>query len=152
MKNKKALSEIVGYVLLIAIALALAVGVFAWLKVFTQESTLQKCPDGVSLIIEDYSYFCSAGEINLTLENKGLFSLDGFYARGTDNAETQPTKLIGDEFGNLFKKQLRPGETTSLILKFNNLNLALVQIQPFIDNTKGRAVCESVVNQKITCK
>jgi len=54
-KNKKAVSLMLSYVLLIVIAISVAIGVYAWLK-FVAEGTegLEKCPADVSLIIQNY--------------------------------------------------------------------------------------------------
>lgn len=76
MVNKKGVSEIVGYVLLIAIGIILAVIAYSYLKTYVPRNA-SECPSGVSLFIKEYS--CSENSINITLKNNGRFNVDGFY-------------------------------------------------------------------------
>jgi hypothetical protein len=84
MKNKKAVSEVVSYVMLIVIAITLSIIVFAFLR--TQVPTEQtECPDSVSIIIKDYT--CANQEININFQNKGNFLVDGVFIRFSDSSE-----------------------------------------------------------------
>jgi len=77
-EEKKAVSEIVSYVLLISLALGMSALVYSWLK-FKVEKPFpeESCPEGVSLIL--HSYNCTGqGIINITIRNKGRFLVDGF--------------------------------------------------------------------------
>ena len=79
MKNKKGLSEVVTYVLLIVTALSLSVIVFGFLQGIVPEEE-ESCPEGLGLIIKEVS--CESGdEIYVTFQNKGRFKIDGVYAR-----------------------------------------------------------------------
>ena len=80
-KDKKAINELVGYVLLVALAISLSIMVYYWLRTYVLPSQPRLCPDGVSLIVDAYS--CQAGSFNLSLRNKGLFNVDGFIVRGS---------------------------------------------------------------------
>jgi flagellin-like protein len=80
LKQKKALSEIVSYVLLIVIAVSLSVAVYAWLKVYIPKNTVE-CEDGVSLIIKDYSCDTTSNKLTITFQNKGLYDIDGVYIK-----------------------------------------------------------------------
>lgn len=79
-QNKKGLSEMVAYVLLIVIALGLSVAVFSYLKVFIPKEK-PECPADINLVISDYSCLLAAKQINLTITNKGLFKADAVYVR-----------------------------------------------------------------------
>ena len=63
-KNKRGISIVVGYVLLVSFAVFMGVVVYQWMKTFVPKETLD-CPEGTSLFIKDYTYKCSTGELNL---------------------------------------------------------------------------------------
>ena len=74
--NKKGISELVSYVLLISLAIIMAGLVFAYLRFYAQNPLpKQSCPE-VSLIIDNYS--CMNGTLNMTVKNQGRFDVDGF--------------------------------------------------------------------------
>src|SRR3989338_8510283 len=52
-ENKKAVSEVVSYVLLIVVAISLSIIVYAWIKIQLPKEIIE-CPEGVSVIIKDY--------------------------------------------------------------------------------------------------
>ena len=47
-KNKKGVSEIIGYILLVAIVVTISIFVYQWLKTYVPQDAIS-CPDGVSL-------------------------------------------------------------------------------------------------------
>ena len=65
-KEKKAVSLMISYVILITIAIAMAITVFAWLKLVANVEPLPSCGDGTSIIINDY--VCGGGILNLTIK------------------------------------------------------------------------------------
>ena len=79
-KNKKALSEIVSYVLLIIIAISLSVAVYAWLEVYVPKNTVE-CEQGASVVIKDFSCNTIGKKLNELGMNKGhkqtSFLIDG---------------------------------------------------------------------------
>lgn len=76
MHNKKGISELVSYVLLISLAIVMAGAVFAYLRFYAQNPLpKESCPE-VSLIIDSYS--CANATLNLTIKNQGRFDVDGF--------------------------------------------------------------------------
>ena len=72
--NKKAISIIIGYVLLVVIAISLSLLVYAWLKNYLPKD-VEKCPDSVSLTISNYNCDIEENKITLTLRNKGFFNI-----------------------------------------------------------------------------
>ena len=76
--NKRGVSVIVGYVLLVIIAVGLAGLVFTYLKVFIPKDKVE-CKTDVHLIMADYE--CQTNKLTITLQNKGLFTIDGAYIR-----------------------------------------------------------------------
>jgi len=79
MMDKKAVTEIVNYVLMVALAITMAGMVFAWMKFYTEKPFAeQSCPE-VSIVISDYN--CLGKILNLTVQNRGRFDVDGFTIR-----------------------------------------------------------------------
>lgn len=86
-RNRRGISVIVGYVLLVSITIIMATIVFAWLKTYVPtEST--KCPDGVSVLIKDYVYDCK-NSLNLTIKNNGRFSIAGYFIHAINSSEQE---------------------------------------------------------------
>jgi len=120
-RNKKGLSEVVGYVLLIVIALSLAVLVYSWIKSYIPKETVQ-CPDETTMIIKEYKCDNSNKIINITMQNKGLFNVEGIVIKTSNETEKEPSqglRIVGsydntgiiyfkDDAGNLEPRA--PGE------------------------------------------
>jgi len=74
--NKKGISILISYVLLITLAIALAGTTYYFLRTYAEKPFLeQACPDGISIIILNYSY--NSTHINMTLKNQGRFNVTG---------------------------------------------------------------------------
>ncbi|VVB79246.1 Uncharacterised protein [uncultured archaeon] len=99
-KGKKGVSEVVGYILLISIAVAMSVIVYAWLKSYVPKEPLE-CPGDISLMIKDIN--CTAdGIIDMTLRNNGKFSIYAYtikYAK--DPSKTIATDSLAKAFRDL---------------------------------------------------
>ncbi len=83
--NKRGVSAIIGYVMLVAIVIAISIGVYTWMRSYIPSEALA-CPDGVSVSVPDYSYNCSSHQLNFTLENSGTFSIAGYLVKATNNS------------------------------------------------------------------
>ncbi len=88
--NKKAVSVMVGYVLLIIISLSLAAAVYTWLSRLSDIEPLDSCEKGVSLIVNDYGYEEDSKKLIINLKNKGNFNISGFFIRVTDKEDVVP--------------------------------------------------------------
>lgn len=77
--DKRAITELLAYVLLIGLAITLSILVYNWLRFYVMPYEARACPDGISLIVQEYS--CSAGNISITVKNKGLFKIDGYLVK-----------------------------------------------------------------------
>ena len=102
-KSKKGVSEIIGYILLIAFVIITSIIVYRSLKTYVPKEMLE-CPDGVSLYIENYSCFFSEGEgiyaINLTLRNNGQFSIAGYFPYISNSPEQETATINISDFLN----------------------------------------------------
>lgn len=92
LKNKKGVSEVIGYILLIAIVISISLVVYVWLKTYVPQQS-PTCPDGVSISVSDYNYNCTTQSFNFTLENDGTFSIAGYFIHAT-NSSTQQLAVL----------------------------------------------------------
>jgi hypothetical protein len=99
-KNKKAVSVMVGYVLLITIGLIMGVIAYNYLKTYVPKD-LPTCPKGVSIFVEDYT--CEGGQLNITIQNKGKFNIVGYniYASDDINKKIATINLATNFTGSL---------------------------------------------------
>lgn len=155
--NKKAVSLMMSYVILISIGIALSLAVFIWLKAVSDVTPVADCEEGTSLILEDSQ--CNGFSINLTLKNNGRFSISGILVSVGDNPDATPVEylfpkaqLTGEGF-YLFSPVLRPGDTENAVFEKGSTNLEyirIVQIQPFIIDNRKKVFCsEAVIKQEI---
>jgi hypothetical protein len=87
-QNKKAVSVMVGYVLLIAFGIGMGVVVYGYLKTYVPTESLT-CPDGVSIFLKSASCNASAGELNISLKNTGKFNLAGYFIKATNSSDQE---------------------------------------------------------------
>lgn len=112
--DKKGISIIIGYVLLVTFAIMMSVFVYQWIKGYIPTETLE-CPDGVSIFIKEYNYNCLSGseKLTITLKNNGLFNTAGYFIHATnDSGQTLATidlsgytKLGEDKGGTVLLSQ-----------------------------------------------
>ena len=167
--EKTALSNIVAYVLLISITIALSVIVYGWLRFYVQPDDIEKCSDNVNIIIRSYQCFepnatGQGGRLIVTLKNKGLFNVDGYelrvhYRKGAD---------FGFYLFNDTGASIAPGEeitdtylfNTTSFFDLNELTMgqddplktvSLVEVQPFVVED-GEVRCRSLAFQEVKCQ
>ena len=85
-KNKKALSLMIGYVILITIAVAMSIIIYQWMKSYVPKEKLQ-CPEDVSLFIKNYS--CDSDWLNMTLKNNGNFGVSGYFVHLSNKSDVE---------------------------------------------------------------
>ena len=93
--KKRGMSEVVGNVLLIAISIIMSVLVYAWLKTYVPTDVV-KCDDGTSIFLKNFAYNCTTGKeiLNVTLENNGKFSVDGYFIHASNNSDPDALAVI----------------------------------------------------------
>lgn len=154
-KNKKALSEIVGYTLLIVIALAMAAMVYTFLKVYIPKDVPQ-CEDEINIIVQDYS--CVSNVLNLTLVNKGLFKADAVYLRLGSQSSKIRQQINPD---NIYF--IRPDGTIGLnpqeefsgsydVSYLGTPGTYTLEVQPAITQNRRPILCEkAAITQLVDC-
>ena len=170
MMNKKGVSPLIGYVLLIVGVLIVSGLVFGWLQTYVPQESIE-CPAEASLFIKNVSCVKNNSEIELRLafKNNGLFNLDGFLIRATDN-ETQDLATIdlveflpgGQEEVQLFndgREPLKPNEEIGYIFDIGTSleDIKTVEVIPakfeIIDNKRRFTTCgNSKVEEIISCQ
>src|SRR3989344_3733877 len=85
--NNRGVSEVVSYVLLIVITIAVSALVYGSLRLYVP-SEIAECPSGISVLVESLSCSKDDGKLELSIYNNGLFKVDGAYIRiGNVNRE-----------------------------------------------------------------
>lgn len=168
-KNKKALSEMVSYVLIIVIAIGLSVGVYAWLKGYLpSQNPKEKCNSDVALIIEDYNCTININKLTIKVKNQGLFNVEGFFIRASNitNETINPVTPLNCTSDlapfcrnpgqyDFITSPLKSQETKTITFLYNNAEpLKRIQIQPYTKPTKPNQkksllLCENIVNLRL---
>ena len=157
--EKRGLSNLVSYVLLISLSLSLSVIVYGWLKFYVERDSAEgeDCPDGVNLIVSGYYCFGGAdGNLTVSLKNKGLFEIDGFVLRVHNRT--------GAEFGFYVVEDegvgLAPGEDYNWGFNFSDASgdasgiedVTVVDVQPFVLSDSNVTInCEAFASQSVVC-
>jgi hypothetical protein len=153
MKTKKAITELIAYVLLIGLAITLSILVYNWLRFYVMPYEAKACPDGVSLILQEYS--CSAGKINITVKNKGLFKIDGYLVKVNNETDYSgkpkglPVHLLDSV---LLQNPLNPSDMHSKEWDYKTsfVRIVEIEIEPFrIDNGKTIYCDKAIIKQTI---
>ncbi|MFA5019672.1 MAG: archaellin/type IV pilin N-terminal domain-containing protein [Candidatus Pacearchaeota archaeon] len=142
MLNKKGISEVVSYVLLIVVVVSISVLVYGWLR--TQIPQIkQECPDDVSLFVKGYNCDANANKITITFQNKGLFQIDGAYVRISNKENAVPIIPLNLSSEDILSSEgrirfgtsgLASGKEQMLIFNyFENAQIYHLQVEPFID-------------------
>lgn len=152
--NKKGLSELVSYVLLIVIALGLAAGVYTWMKSNVPSET-ESCDENTAIIVRDYCLDAVAKTISITFENKGYFDIKGVAMKASKDVSQMPTIALqstdeinsGSTTGRYdFSEALIPQAITTVLFSYTNLItsiLAKIRVQPFINGKEGPIYCDN---------
>ena len=153
MIGKRGISIVMGYVLLIVIAIALSGFVYTWLRFWVPSDDNAVCPDSVVIVVKNLN--CEGNNLNVTLENKGLFTIDGFIMRVNNRSESQiGIYKIEDYIGDI-----RPGDVLDFpetgyytISEFMGGEPTLLDVQPWIIGEDGqKRYCERVSSQSLSC-
>jgi hypothetical protein len=166
--EKKAVSLMLSYVLLIVIAISLAIGVYVWLKfVAGGQNPLDECPDSVFLIVQ--SYECLGNdEIQIEVKNQGRFNISGYAIKGTENKSQESyfkLKDIGPFEEEVLGMYLFPDSVplAPSIIDAHNFSyedipsgeLKKIELNPFRvhgENKKEIVFCDkSVITQEVDC-
>lgn len=154
--NKRGVSLIVAYVLLITIGIVLAGLVYSWLEFYVTPGQELGCDDGTAIVIKDYDYSCSLENIELTLQNKGRFTIDGVIVRATDKLDSDlGIYLLFDN-----PADIKPADdfianlATSKDINDNAIGgqLRFLEVQPYKIDDGAKVLCSNIAKQEISCQ
>jgi hypothetical protein len=169
MKNKKAVSVVIGYILLIAFGVIMSIIVYNYLKTYVPKDSLS-CPNEVSIFIKEIECNSSTGNLSLRLKNNGNFNLEGYFIYGTTNISqelavqdlsiflnnnTGPIRLGNSVAFSSSKNSLPPNEEI-----FNNFSLGyqIYSIEVIPTRFQGQGIKEKLIScsdarvkQELTC-
>ena len=167
-KNKRAVSPMIAYVLLIVIGISVAFLVYQWLKLQIPAQS-EKCSEDVRIIIKSYECNQANKKISLIFQNKGLFNIDGVYVRYSDRPDGVPAEglepsgnsnsLTNPERGFLYfgvgiPNPLPPDKTYNQTFDYGALGIIKkVQVQPFVlsDENKIILCSDGTITDKVEC-
>jgi|TARA_B100001971_G_C18223406_1_gene558734 flagellin-like protein len=162
-QNKKGVSNIIGYVLLIVITMVISTIVFQWMKTYIPTDSID-CPDSVSVFVKDHNYNCIENQFNFTLKNNGRFDIAGYFIHGTNSSEQELAVIDLTSYNELNSKgivifdddelnHLIPNNEINNIFDFSNnsfgqiYSIEIIPIRYQLINNKNRIV--SCSNAKI---
>lgn len=156
--NKKGVSAVIGYVLLVSFAVILGISVYGVLKTYVPTEKLE-CPSGTSIFILNKNCVIEGGEQILKIEfkNNGRFNIEGFFIYGSNSSGSVPTKdlsgyyeggLVGNKiiFNTGDTRYLVPGDKSEkkFRIPISRINgLKKIAITP-VRNQKKEGVIKSV--------
>lgn len=150
--NKRGLSEIVGYVLLIVFAVSMSTIVYTFLKARVPQQT-EKCPTDVSVEIMSSSLNQATLSLNIDLRNRGLFSINGISVKLREGSKicavTKATCLNCTRYqprsnNILFSSKMDPTQVKTISLTYADCQKPTeIEILPMKYMEKGPAFCDS---------
>lgn len=137
--NKKGISEIVSYVLLIVLGLGLATATYFFLSGYVNPFNEGECPDGVAITVTNYT--CGDNHIDITLKNNGRFNLAGVIINGINNSDGTEFQLYDYPGINVSNSSIVP--RLSYVGPLNELVL-----YPYIVDKEGyNRLCEKALTK-----
>ncbi|MFC1710822.1 hypothetical protein ACFLZJ_01555 [Nanoarchaeota archaeon] len=169
-KDKKAISVMIGYILLISFALIMSGIIYAWVVTYAPKGSLD-CPDGTSVFIQKIN--CPADfNLNLTLKNNGRFNIGGYFIRATNESEQElaTVELSGVLNGSAYsggiilnpgvkyigeKNPMKPGDEMAnefiLVQQIYSIEIIPVRWQEY-DGKERLITCTNArITEQITC-
>lgn len=162
MQNKKGVSLMVGYALLIVIAIALAAFVYPYLKARLPTDRAECKPD-TSLSVQEIICNKDGKTITYRLYNNGFFNVTGAFVRiGEDGKQVRFQVNKGTEY--LFSSEnpdtpgLPPGAITPNITKYFDFSQfsanadLVIEVQPAIFANRALVPCvNKIISQPLVC-
>lgn len=159
----------VGYVLLVSFAVIIGGITYKWMSTYTPKD-IPECPEGVSLYLKEAR--CVEGILYVTLQNNGLFKVDGYYIKATTQLNQKVATLDltkedyyegGDQVMNsvIIKQSFNPGSEEEVRDQFDLTSLETgpilsIEITPAkaerYENRNIHISCEqNQIKKEITC-
>lgn len=157
LKNKRGITEIISYALIIIIAISISVLVFAFLNLYVPKAQ-PECENEARLIINEVSCTIAGQEqkLELKLQNKGRFSVNAAFVRfGKEGSEAKDPINPGAEE---FAPPLAPGDFIEVTYDIPQTIEILpggeyeVEVQPSLHQEGGLVLCSDyIISQRVSC-
>lgn len=165
LNDRKGVSIMVGYVLLIAIAIALSTAVFFYLKLYLPDER-PECDVDIKMTIDsavcvfDNDITPTYSNVRLNITNKGLFKIEGAYIKIGDASRAfredlnpaNPLSLASACNGN--NEFLNPGDKSCFEYTYNKApnEIQEISVQPVVWINNEPVLCpESIVTRRVAC-
>lgn len=174
LNNKRGVSPVIGYILLVSLVIIISLVVYQWVKTYIPREALE-CPDGVSLFVKEKGYTCDppGNTLTLTLKNNGRFNISGYFIRSSGNPDLLATDDLsryansGAGFGRVSfstagsqENTLAPGKEQAFT--FDSISsdftptMSFIEIIPVryeeIDNRLRLSSCSDARIQEVICE
>jgi len=132
--NKKGVSEILSYILLIVLAIALSGAVFVWLNNYAKHAVPEeKCTESLDFTV---SYNCNnenyPNAIEIKIKNRGLFSIDGFSIKYANEKNGGAIYQFKDEEKILLEEEFPLKQNSEAVYVYQRPSaLYVLEILPF---------------------
>lgn len=161
MNNKRGLSVIVSYVLLIIIAISLSALVYTYIKGKIIPPDVPECSTNTYLAISSVTCDATTEEVIITLQNRGNFNINAAFFRMDVADRVAKTQLNADQTDGLASNPLEPGETREFSFSIGSDDANIletgeteyeVEVQPAIIERGLTYPCEGkLAQQTVTC-
>lgn len=175
-RDKKGLSLVIGYILLIAISVVMSIVVYRWLRTYVPTESLE-CDEGTSIFISEINYDCAGNNLYITVKNNGKFSVNGYFIHASNKEGEEIATIdlsskvkVGGKiygytnsiaFSDIIENYLTPNEphnalTTKFDISDYTDSLVKIEIIPTrvqeVDNKKRLVSCgKSKIEEEINC-
>lgn len=138
-KNKKAVSEVVSYVLLVIVALVLSALVYAFLQLYVPKEK-PECKNGINIVIENAD--CVNNKVSLTLQNRGLFSIDRVFIKMGKAESRVRENLLSMPYNFPPEGELKPSQSASLEIEITSEKIKDIQRDETAETLSGKYIIE----------
>ncbi len=172
--DKRGISIMIGYILLITSAVVMSAIVYQWMKTYIPKDAID-CPEGVSLFVSESSCteYPDNYQLRLTTKNNGRFDIGGYFIHATNDSNqtlatidlTEDIISGGEAYNNAIVFSLLTSELSNFLNPNENIpaifnvssKLYTIEIIPVRfqvhDNKKRLVSCsEAKVIESLDCK
>jgi hypothetical protein len=169
-QNKRGISELVSYILLITLTIAIAAGTYAWLRSIATPPQNVECPDVSLWVVNDTCFGQNFeadgkptdvdGNLTFYLENKGRIDINGFRIQvsgKTINPIFEDITLEKPNHGgwltisNVYPYRINASEKVEINGVHNVRTINLIRVTPMKKIDNKDAYCKSIDFQIDDC-
>ena len=130
--NKKGLSLMISYILLITFAIVISTVVYRQIENYAKLKNPINCPDGVSFFVYDVDCDMDGSNLTFKIRNDGRFDIAGYFIHATNNSNQElatidlsPNLISG---GSNLTKAILFSQTGENVLEPNNEKISMFRL------------------------